>query len=191
MVDWDNVHSKNYEAQAFWDIYWIRSANHLLQSSLLLKPKITELWENYRAHAKDQTQPLMADHYQGPYFMLVAYALENFFKAAIVRQHSKHFKQRFKLDKKFPKELQGHDLIDLSTNATYITLQGEEDLLRRLTRSAIWYGRYPVPLNYKHTSGNEKFKDGKEYSTSWFGEDDLTRIDSLIDNIKQWLNIKN
>ena len=56
----------------------------------------------------------------------------------------------------------------------------EDDLLRRLTRSAIWFGRYPVPLSYSDMSGREPFADGNEYTVSWFGESDVERLNAFI-----------
>ena len=114
MDECDSVHARNYESKAFWDIHWIRTANDLLESANLLKPKITEVWGSIREYSKDRKTPLKADHYQGVYFMLLGYAVENLFKAAIVREKSLLFKKQFKKDKKFTKVLQSHDLVSLA-----------------------------------------------------------------------------
>ena len=82
-------------------------------------------------------------------------------------------------------------MVSLANEAKFeITLE-EEDLLRRLTRSAIWYGRYPVPLCYKKMSGSEKFSNGEDYSVSWFGGNDIEQLDSLLYNIKQHFDFGN
>jgi hypothetical protein len=190
-MEWDSVHSQNYESRAFWDIHWLRSAQSLIASAKELEPKVSELWESYRAHSRDSTLPILPDHYQGTYFMLLAYAVENLFKAAIVRKNSWQFKQKFRADRKFPKELKGHDLVELAQKADFSFDYEEEDLLRRLTRNAVWAGRYPVPLNYRDSSGSERFSNGEEYSVSWFGGKDIKRLNALIERVNSHLGNEN
>jgi len=79
--------------------------------------------------------------------------------------------------------------VELARKANLNISREEEDLLRRLTRSAIWYGRYPVPLDYKDISGVDIFSDGKKYFVSWFGGNDLERINKFIESLKDRLNI--
>ncbi|MBI4232722.1 hypothetical protein HY605_05830 [Candidatus Peregrinibacteria bacterium] len=186
-VDWDAVHRSNFESKAFWDIYWVRSARSLIVSAKEIEPKVMELWENYRAHRKDKSIRLKANYCQGPYYMLIAFAVENFFKAAMVRKNSYAFKQAFKLDNKFPKELLSHDLVKLANKAHFDFTLKEEDLLRRLTRHAIWAGRYPVPVDYKKSAGGEKFSDGQEYSVIWLGGSDVERLNALLESIEKRL----
>ena len=187
-MKWDKVHRQNYENKAFWHVHWLASARSLLHSAQVLEPRILELWENYQAHSKNKSIRLLPDYFQGPYFMLLAFAIENLFKAAIVRENSAGLKQQFKADRKFPKQLKEHDLVKLAKLAGFEFDTQEEDLLRRLTIHAIWAGRYPVPLNYRDSSGIEKFEDGKKYLISWFGGNDLERLKALIGNINEQLN---
>ena len=160
-MEWDSVNKRNYESKAFWDIHWLRSAHSLLSSSKELELKVIEFWKSYKAHKKDGNLPLKPDHYQGPYFMLLAFAVENLFKAAIVREKSWEFKQDFRNKSKFPNELNNHDLVELAKQVHFNYSLEEEDLLRRLTRHAKWAGRYPVPLYYKKSARGEEFDDGK------------------------------
>lgn len=189
-MNWDKVYRQNYENKAFSSGQWLASARSLLHSARILEPKITELWENYRAHSKDQSILLLPDHFQGPFFMLLAFATENLFKAAIVKENSAIFLQQFKTDKKFPKQLQTHTLVELAKLANFKFNTQEEDLLRRLTRHAIWAGRYPVPLKYHDSSGIENFEDGKEYLVSWFAGNDLERLKALIECINEQLGLE-
>lgn len=186
-VNWDDVYRSNYEISAFWDIHWLKSARALIASAKQLEPKVIELWENYRACLEDRNIQLKPDYYQCPYFMLLAFAVENFLKAAIVHKNSIRFKRKFRQDNKFPEELKGHDLIKLAQSANVTFTFEEEDLLRRLTRHAIWAGRYPVPLNFKHSSNAAKFLDGNEYAISWFGGTDVERLNSFIENLESQL----
>ena len=189
-VDWDRVHRQNYQSQAFWDIHWISKAKDLLESAKLIEPEVVRLWKNYHANLDGNTDGLLPDHYQGTYFMLIAYSVENLLKAAIIRGKSLEYKRKFSQTLRFPKELQSHDLVKLARKAGLHFSREEEDLLRRLARGATWYGRYPVPLHYKHSSGAETFSNGNEYSVSWFGGNDVERLSKLVDMIKENLNIR-
>lgn len=111
-------------------------------------------------------------------------------RAAIIHDCSFEFKKRFRDTRKYPREFQSHDLVKLARKAELKFTIEEEDLLRRLTRSAIWYGRYPVPLNYNESAGAETFSDGKEYSISWFGEDDVDRLNRFIEGLEVRLRIR-
>lgn len=190
-VDWDDVYKRNYESIAFWDIQWIYCAKALLTSASEIEPRVCELWDNYQAHMEDKTIPLKADYYQGTYFMLIAYAVENLFKAAIVRENSLIFRHEFQSNKKFPTDLKSHELVELAKKAGFNYSLEEEDLLRRLTRHAIWAGRYPIPLGYKESAVSEKFSNGSHHHISWFGKSDIERLNSLIIRIKESLELKN
>lgn len=182
-VDWDSVHRTNFESAAFWDVHWISKARDLYETARKLEPDIILVWESYRAGVKGEPGPLKADHYQGPYFMLLAYATENLLKAEAVARNGARYKREFRATLKFPQELKAYDLVQLAKWVDLAFTLEEEDLLRRLTRSAIWYGRYPVPLDYKDMSGNKQFSDGNEYSLSWFGVNDIERLNTFINTL--------
>ena len=188
-TDWDRVHRSNYERAAFWDINWISTARHLYECAKTLEPEVAAVWESYRAKSHDMSLPLKPDHYQGVYFMLLAFAVENLLKAAAVTQRSHEYRDAFRATKKFPKELQKHDLIKLAQLVELQFDEREEDLLRRLTRSAVWFGRYPAPLDYSAMSGTEKFLDDNEYAVSWFGGKDVERLNTFITSLPTRLNL--
>lgn len=190
ITNWDKVYRQNYETHAFSDIYWIRKAKNLLESAKLIEPEVIRLWKNYRRYINGKTDKLLTDYYQGTYFMLVAYAVENLLKATVIQRNSFEYKKKFHQTLKFPKELQSHDLVKLARKADLDFTIEEEDLLRRLTRSATWDGRYPIPLHYKQMSGAECFSDGKEYSVSWFGGDDIDKLNKFIKDLKEKLDIR-
>ncbi len=190
-MEWDEVYKQNYESKAFWNIHWLNSAQCLLASAQELEPKISELWENYRAHSKDRNVHLKVDHFQGPYFILVAFALENFFKAILVFEKSLRYKREFRGKCQFPEELKGHDLVALARKADYRFGLEEEDLLRRLTRHAVWAGRYPVPIHYKKSAVAEEFSDRKEHHVSYFGGNDLERLKELVLKVSLYAGAKN
>ena len=190
MVNWDSVHRTNYESKAFWDIHWIRKAKDLLKSADLIQPEVVRLWNSVEEGLDNMDREILADYYQGTYFMLRAFAVENILKAVIIRNKSTEYRRKFRDTLKFPKELQSHDLVKLAKKAGFDFTVEQEDLLRRLTRSATWHGRYPIPLNYRHSAGEERFKDGREYSVSWFGSNDVGRINDFIEELKHIFGIQ-
>lgn len=188
-MDWDPVYKSNYESTAFSPWSWINSARCLLASAKELEPKVLELWKNYRTYAKSQPFNRLPVDYTGPYFMLIGFAVENYFKAAIVREKSGDFKKAFQENKQFPKVLKKHTLTELAEEARFTLSKGEEDLLRRLTRNVRWAGRYPIPISYKHSAVTELFSDDKEHAVSCYRGDDVERLNMLITAIEERLGI--
>ena len=123
--------------------------------------------------------------------MLLAFAVENLLKAAAVARNSIKYKQSFRATHKFPKELQSHDLFELATHVGLILQGHDEDLLRRLTRSAVWFGRYPAPLRHSDMAGTVRFADGNDYSVSWFGANDVEELNALVLGLPARLGFSN
>ena len=188
-VNWDAVYKSNFESAAFWDVHWTAKARDLYESARKLEPAMEAVWDSYRARAKNLSGSLEPDHYNGPYFMLASYAVENLLKAAAVSRNSFKYKENFRLTGKFPSELKKHDLAELAGFLGLAVTQEEEDLLRRLTRSATWFGRYPSPLKYAEMSGVEKFNDGREYRVSWFGREDVSKLRNFINGLPARLEL--
>lgn len=188
-VDWDSVYRSNYLATAFSEVHWIAKARDLYESARKLEPAMEKVWDSYRARAKNLSSPLEPDHFNGPYFMLMAFAVENLLKAAAVSRNSFKYKESFSPKSQFPKELKTHYLFELGQALNLNVTRDEEDLLRRLTRSAIWFGRYPAPLEYSETSGTGVFSDGKEYQVSWFGREDVNKLRIFINGLPARLEL--
>ena len=188
--DWNEVYRDLYKAKAFDKGSWLECADNLLESARLLEPKIRELWHSYRAHLNDRNVLPSQDHYHGPYFMLVAFAVENILKAAIVQAGAAELTARFEKDSKFPKELKGHDLLALAKAAGVSIGFEVEDLLRRLTRNAIWSGRYPVPIYHDDSQPGEVYSDGTKYSVAFFGAKDVERLRQFVDDLRNELNFQ-
>ncbi|MDZ7759478.1 MAG: hypothetical protein U5L00_04380 [Desulfovermiculus sp.] len=93
MENWDSVHKTNYESKAFWDIHWIRKANDLLKSADLIEPEVLRLWNSVEEGLDNKERDIMPDYHQGTYFMLKAFAVENIFKAAIIRNKQFEYRQ--------------------------------------------------------------------------------------------------
>src|SRR2546426_2171185 len=107
-VDWDSVHRSNFESAAFWDIHWIRKARDLYEAAKKLEPEVLRVWESYLARMRNMTAPLAPDHYQGPYFMLIAFSVENLLKAAAIARNNAEYRAEFRKTLRFPEELKKH-----------------------------------------------------------------------------------
>lgn len=188
-ADWDLVYRSSYESAVFLPAPWIERARDLYESARKLEPAMEGVWKGYRAKARNPQWALEPDHYTGPYFMLVSFAVENLLKAAAMSRKGAEYRDCFRLDGKFPSKLKGHDLVKLSKFLCLEVNREEDDLLHRLTRAAIWFGRYPAPVNYSEMSGIKKFSDGKEYRVSWFGGKDVVKLTAFIDSLPARLGL--
>jgi hypothetical protein len=189
-AQWDHVFKSNYATACFWDINWLYVADDLLECATMLEPRVREVFQRMRAHTKDRSVRLISQGVLSVHFMLVSYAIENLFKGARVRRSSGRYRNDFEATESFPDELRKHDLVRLARLTGFTLDLGREDLLRRLTRSAVWHGRYPAPLDYHEVSGSEIFEDGKPYSVSYFGGNDVDRLKTLIQDIRAELGVK-
>jgi hypothetical protein len=179
-VSWDAVYASNFESAALWDVSWMSKARDLWECARKLEPEVLRVLESFPAASRNAAAKVAPDHYQGAYFMLLSFAVEDILKAAAISRNGLRYKREFKTNKKFPSELQDHDLVRLALLVDLGFENGEEDLLRRLTRSAVWHGRYPAPLKYPEMSGLTKFLDGTERRISWYSGSDIDRLNSLI-----------
>ena len=154
-----------------WDLLswdgWFLKARDLFHAASLMEPRIL---------APD---PLPFGVY-GAYFMLVAFGIENLCKGQIVRDRLEELRAEGLANVErnqppfpvLPKFLKEHNLLDLAEVLRIDTNQDEEELLRRLTDSSVWSGRYPVP------------RFPRELTNSSFSDDDVYRIRALIEKIR-------
>lgn len=126
---------------------WIKKADALNGSAARFEYELNEAWKNafvspFARRMIDTSLPV--------YLMLAAYTVENILKALLVLDNRSGFEQYVLTRFELPPQLKSHDLVKLAAAAaaTAAAYSYREDLLRRLTRSAVWFGRYPVPLGY-------------------------------------------
>ena len=155
-----------------------------------MEPEVVAIWESFReSHVAKDSRKLKSDEILSVYLMLIAFAVENLLKAELVRKSYSEFRQIFEASGKLPPLLKTHDLFMLAREAALTIRLEEEDLLRRLTRSAIWAGRYPLPIEFNKLAGGEEFSDGKVWSVSYLGGKDIQRLRKLIDKIRADFNV--
>ena len=108
--------------------------------------------------------------------MLAAYAVENLLKAFIVRDSHRELETYVNNKHDLPGQLKSHDLVKLAEIARVkcALLGYRRDLLRRMGRSAVWYGRYPVPLSF----------DRREPDIAYLGGGDIDEIRCLVRDIR-------
>ena len=128
---------------------WKLKGEQLIAAAELLEPKIQEYFIDLSDWAnKKKAYPVMDDRYNSTYFMLMSFAIENLLKAMLVKYKYSDIDTEFKKTSRLPNILKSHDLFDLSLKAGLEEFALEnEDYLKRLTRSSIWYGRYPISID--------------------------------------------
>lgn len=183
---WEDLRKTFYKRDLLNARQWIDRGDVLLECAKMLEAEVNELWTSWRRHLKSEKISITGGKYTGIYFMLVSYAVENFLKAFIVRAKKNELESMLNSadTPKFSEILKSHDLVKLARESRFpIKDQLQEDLLRRLARSAVWYGRYPVPTNF-HRANKERFLNGREYDTSIFREIDVEQVNILIEQIR-------
>jgi len=189
--EWDPVLKSNYRTDLLSHSSWVRKAESLLDSASLLEPEVAAIWASLRErHEARGSSKLKSDGILSVYLMLMAFAVENLLKAELVHKFHSKFRQMFDSSGKLPPLLKTHDLFVLAQKAGLSMGIVEEDLLRRLTRSAIWAGRYPVPIEFGELASGEEFSDGKVWSISYLGGKDVERLRKLIDKIRADFNVR-
>lgn len=161
---------------------WSSSADDLARVLTLLTPQIDSFWESL---GTGEFGPL-GDGFriQGVYLMLAAYALENYFKGALVAMYKWSAAD---IKAKLPSELKSHDLKSLAEPLKLPLSVEEIDLLERLSAYSTWAGRYPVPL---FREGLKPVKDGINIGNQLtiFRGSDTAVVASLLEKLAGFLN---
>ena len=171
---------------------WIDKAEELLAGAKALEPLVRSLWDTIKADFKEgryseggEAPHQPPQNLQGVYFMLVAYALENLFKALIIWEHQDDFQnQVLRKEGKLPGIAKDHDLIRLAKEAHFVIDVGDEDLLTRLHWNSVWAGRYPIPVDCGGLKNVKIYSDGKGYLIAYFSPNDIDRLNTLVQRVK-------
>ncbi len=166
---------------------WIQMADQLMEAAHLLEIELTRYWSSVSLEGKVPAVPpeLMGlGNLQAPYFMLVAYAIENYCKAELVRANEEELRKST-LIKRLPKYLKDHDLRHLVGRLELSLTVLEEELLARLTRCSLWVGRYPVPVGPNGMRNVEQFSDGRPYLLAYFAAPDRQRIHDFVTRLRK------
>jgi hypothetical protein len=159
---------------------WISKADNLLSAAAVLETRIDDFWEAVRR--RETPRGNFGDEY-GPYFMLIAFAIEHLCKAALIHRRVGALKNAPL--RRLPKDLKEHDLVCLINTIGLPITHDEEALLVRLSRCSIWLGRYPVPLYSEALRGSQEYADGKTRLTACFFIEDVDDVKRLVLRIRQ------
>lgn len=162
---------------------WFDQADELLEAAKLIRPDVERFWEAFGRSFHDANVQLPPRDFVGVYFMLVAYATENLLKGALVQKHKSDLCNEARTNGRLPKRLKSHNLWELSREIAFVSQNGDEDLMRRLAKSAVWVGRYPVPMSAANAD-SEQFSDGTFYPTTVDSNSDLEEIDDLLERLR-------
>ena len=104
--------------------FWVDKADKLLEASNVLEAQLREYWNvvltNFkegRYNKRGEIPNPPPSNLHGPYFILVSYALENLFKALIIRDRSDDIRNQFAQTGRLPSLIKKHDLVRLSKEA--------------------------------------------------------------------------
>jgi len=123
------------------------------------------------------------------FFILASFAIENGMKALVVHNRAEEIRKQLSERKKLPEILRTHDLLDLARLSNIPVLTKENELfLQRMTRYAVWAGRYPVPLYSEHIEVPTSLLASNEWViTNAYEEYDLKVCNILYGFLeKQW-----
>ena len=189
-MKWDAVSRRNYEQAVLTPSRWFKNADDLLRSARLLRPRAASAWRSWQEYAKTRSGNPKIDHYTAPYLMLIAYAIENLLKGALIARDSAAMSADAKFQKHgfLPDVLCGHDLLDLATELNLTLDPRATEALLRLERSSVWAGRYPVPLHYRNTS-NTRVSGGKAFNVGYLSSSELDYLLSLVADLRRQLQI--
>jgi len=164
---------KRYSEIVFDPSEWRRLAKELFAAATALEPRLEKFWEGVRDGAWQDGQMAV-------YFMLCAYALENVMKATLVEMEiAKNPKPS--AQGHLPKSLKGHDLVALAQRCGKCELAEEyASILMRLSRSAVWYGRYPVPISSNALDTLDTLPSGEPISLSMYASNDRNEVRHLL-----------
>ncbi len=171
---------------------WIDKADELLAGARALEAHVRSFWVVIEKNSKEgryskggEAPHQLPQNLQGAYFMLVAYALENLFKAMLIWEHPDTFQnQVLSTGGKLPVLAKDHDLIRLAKEAHFAIDVGDEDLLTRLHWNSVWAGRYPVPVECGGLMNVKVYSDGRGYLIAYFSPNDIDRLNALVQRVK-------
>lgn len=181
-----------YQEQVLTPVYWIKQADELIQASKKLEPSIKKYWltgskyfdpnkGTYNPPPEFKPKKLL----QATYFMLVAYAIENYFKAVLIAKFEPTYKSEILRTGKLPQALNKHNLMELATRTNFTLSNIDTSLLARLSRNSLWQGRYPVPVNANQLN-SMTIHNGNAFFTAFFAPPDISNLNTLTRRIKKF-----
>ena len=171
--------------------FWVEKADEMLEASKVLEPQLRQYWSVVLTNAKEGKYDKGGEYpdtpppnLHGPYFILVSYAIENLFKALIVRERRDEISSQFLQTGRLPRLINEHNLVKLSKETNMKVDIKEEDILTRLSRQSKWKSRYPVPVELHDIRNIIQYSDGKQYFTDYYAPGDLDRLNAIVQKVR-------
>lgn len=185
----EKVYVPQYIDQALKSESWLSNSEQLIKTAREFEKDLDILWGAPANYSKrTENQPALG-FIQGIYFMLIAYAIENICKAAIIKTNRIKLESEIVKTKKLPKSLNTHNLVKLVREKVGLDISvNDEELLMRLERNAVWASRYPVPLSCEDINATKRLSNGQKSFLSYFHRDDIKRIKQLFNKIETHVN---
>jgi hypothetical protein len=153
---------------------WIQIARDLEAAAAVLEPEIQQYWAEVKVENRRVVDAPLRSCVQAQYLMLMAYALENYFKAILIHRNIDSLRGWLLSD--LPCYIKSHNLVGLAREANIQLNTSEEELLCRLTRYSMWAARYPVPTDSDSLKAEKELSDGRRYLMACYYPTDLDRI---------------
>jgi hypothetical protein len=153
---------------------WCATADDLLCAAAALRPKLVRFWKTVDAIREGRGRRFPRNNLHRVYFMLVAFALENLLKAALINSGAVSVAGATRL----PGELNTHDLPRLARRTNLALGESDRHLLEELKRDCEWFGRYPVPA---------EAPSARSYIS--YGKEDSDRLLALVRRVRNELGI--
>lgn len=141
---------------------WSRKAHDMRQCAELLVQYDAGVFEKvFKEREKPRLPPFWA---AGPARMMMGFALENLFKALLLKDPERR-RKRFSKEGNLSWGSNGHNLIKLSEEAGFEWGKKEQRYLELWQMCATWAGRYPLPTNENQLPRQRKALPGSEALT--------------------------
>jgi len=110
---------------------------------------------------RDKQDNKFVDFSSSPvYYMLIGFALENYYKGAILAKLIKN--SQISTNGELESSLKTHDLVNLAKQAGITIEKTQESQLKHITEFTIWKGRYPLPIKASHIGGAMTYHPPKQ-----------------------------
>jgi len=163
--------------------FWIDKADELLTAADILEGEVVQYWAEIGIKDGQVVGTPKRRNIQGPYFLLIAYSLENYLKALLIHRNLRSLKNR--LLSSLPDYIKEHNLVQLARRVNLSISVQEEELLSRLSRNSMWAARYPVPTSPDGLAAIKEFSNGKAYLVAYFGPQDVNLIKKFTDRLQK------
>ncbi len=162
---------------------WRSSAKQLSTAAAKFERRIRRMWDRELsgtgiASAYKRKHDAETAYLQNIYMMLLGFAVENNIKAIIAKKYQEIVRTTAQKSGKLPDLLKSHDLPKLARRAGLELNTDESSVLRRLTASVTWAGRYPVAVSLSESSGGSGIL--KTISSS-----DIDEIQDILRSIEE------